>query len=120
ASSTAAGSTSGSYCTMTERNVGTVSTIPSSRASFKPCASANTAALSRRSIVSPNSTMTAVSPAGSTLYSGMTGTSQAGLVINGTAQHCTTLQCRSATLPGVASEDRNQGLTLTPRRSEYM
>src|SRR5262249_9453782 len=71
--SAAADISSGSKHTIRERNVGTVSTTPARRASSSRRASARTRVLMARSIPSPNSTTSAVSPAGRILYSDVTG-----------------------------------------------
>src|SRR5262245_22258689 len=102
---------------MSDRKVGTVSMTPGRRSSSRRRASARTHALSRRSMPSPNSTASAVSPAGSTLYLGMTGfpTKIGGedRVVAAVQLPCIAgLHGQGDMAHGVASTGRNHGFTL--------
>src|ERR1700735_556209 len=81
------------------------------RSASKPCANASTAALSSRSMRSSNSTMRAVSPAGSTLYSSMTNAPElisAAIAIQ-VASWCDRLAWSAAKFAFPGSLGRNHG-----------
>src|SRR5450432_2993329 len=107
---------------MSERKVGTVSTTPSMLplilASLKRRSRARTSRLSRRSMPSPNSTISAVSPAGRILYSRMTGippNERLGDQGRSADPELADLHRQDDASHGGVSAGRNQGLTLVPR-----